>query len=623
VIPDQGLEMLSGALTALVYAAAVIGVGVTALRAALGSERFHGSIREEGRGTAVVLAFVVGQGLVGLGWLVLALAGMLTPHSVGLFVLFGCLALWLSSRGMWAGRETEVSPGADPAFYRWLRRGLLLLLVLRSLAALLPTKNDDALITYLVTPLMVAFTHALRLQPSVPLHGLMPLQVETHWAALFSVSHETAVTFWDYLCSLGTLGALAAIARHFSSDGRVRVVALLMMLTTTGFILLMGAGKPDNASTQFALAALLWILIAPLPSPRAFFLSGLCVGWALGSRYTAFVVIPAWLVLLLRRARLRPTLLAPAALGAALAWGPMLFKNWLLVRNPLAPLFGDPDSPWTWQVPEHAWNLSWLDVLVHPFVWTFADRRDMLGNISPLFVGLFAPWVLFRKSPAVRRSRGALALGALIILTWLVVETRALHTRFLLPGLALAAVGLAPAFVAMDDALWGRRALQVTARLGLATLLGFWVTVSSWEAWGALRYATGLDGREDRYRRKEGYDAAVWLNENVPAASRVSLMGFGPVRYLLRPDILQNAESTAELTRTLAAARSQPWPAALAWLARSGRFSHIVVDRALIGSLADPSQGLHGHVAFTGDRYAVLRLDGNARPRLTAAAASR
>jgi hypothetical protein len=577
----------------------------------------------------VGLAFVLGQGLVGSGWLVLALAGVLTPRAVTLFSLFGCLALWLSSRGMWARRGEGEASERTSGFYEWMRRGLLLLLVLRGLAALVPTKNDDALIMYLVTPLMVAFTHALRLQPYVAQHGLMPLQVEMHWAALFSISQETAVTFWDYLCALCTLATLAAIGRRFWGDGRVRVVALLMMLTTAAFILLMGGGKPDNASTQFALAALLWLLIGRLPAGRDVFLSGLCVGWALASRYTAFVVIPAWLVLVLRRARRRPALLAAAAQGAALAWAPMLVKNWLLVRNPLAPLFGDPDSPWTWSVPGHhlrAWNLSWLDVLFHPLVWTFGDRRDMLGNISPLFVGLFIPWVLCRDAPEVRRSRGPLALGALTILTWVALEARALHTRFLLAGLALVAIGLAPAFVAMDDALRGRPALRVAARLSLVALLGFWITVSSWEAWGAVRYAAGRDRLEDRYRRKEGYDAAAWLDRNVPATARVSLVGFGPFRYLLRPDILQNSESTPELLTTLAAVRTEPWPAALAWLARSGGFSHIVAERETIERLADPSSGgLHGQVVFTGDRYAVLWLGGNdhARSPLTAGAAAR
>ena len=615
--------MLSGALTALVYAVAVLGAGVLALRAALGFERLRDWSRD-GRGTVVLLAFVLGQGLVGFGWLVLALAGVLTPRAVTLFLPFGCLALWLSSRGVWPGRGTAEASGTDRGFYGWIWRGLVVLLVLRGLAALMPTKNDDALIMYMVTPLMVAFTHALRLQPYVAQHGLMPLQVEMHWAALFSVSRETAVTFWDYLCALGTLGLLAAIGRRFSGDGRVRVVALLMMLTTAGFGLLMGAGKPDNASTQFALAALLWLLVVPLPAGRAALLSGLCVGWALASRYTAFVVIPAWLVLLLRRGRPRPAALAPAALGAALGWAPMLFKNWLLVRNPLAPLFGDPDSPWTWRVPDHAWNLSWLDVLFHPIVWTFGDRRDMLGNISPLFLGLIVPWVLCRDAPDVRRSRGPLALGALTVLTWLALEARALHTRFLLAGLALAAVGLAPAFVAMDDALRGRRALQIAARLSLVGLLGFWLTVSSWEAWGTLRYAAGRDRLEDRYRRKDGYDAAAWLNQNVEQAARVSLMGFGQYRYLLRPDILQNSESTAEFLRTRATARTEPWPAWLAWRARSGGFSHVVADRSLIARFADrSSEGLPWRVVFTGDRYAVLALEPTARAPLTAAAASR
>jgi hypothetical protein len=612
MIPAQTLGVVSGVFTGLVYAAAVLGTGALALRAALGPNRVRDWTRRDGPITVAVLAFVTGQGLSGFLWLTVALVGALDPHAVRLFALGGCLGLCLSWRTVLASGHEEQASDNGPGFYGWMRRGIAALLALHGLAALLPTRNDDALMMYLVTPLMVAFTHGLDFQPYVLGHGLMPLQVEMHWAALFSVSNETAVTFWDYLCSLGTLGALAAVGMRFSRDSRTVTVLLLMMLTTPGFTLLMGVGKPDNAAAQFGLAALAWLMVGPLPARRAILLSGLCLGWALGSRYTAFVLIPAWLVLLFRLVSPRLALLGPAAMGVALAWIPMLFKNWLLVGYPLAPLFGNPDSLWLWRMSDAAWNLSWVDVLFHPFVWTFAHRPHMLGNISPLFLGLLFPWLLCRDALDVRRSRAALALGALTVMTWIAIEARALHTRYLFVGLALAAIGLAPAFVAIDEALGRRRRLQITGRTGLVFLLGFWLAVSGWGAWEAVRYTAGRDRRADRYRRKEGYDAAEWLNANVTASARVSLLGFKSYRYLLRPDILQGSESTAELERTWHAARMAPSPAVLTQLATSGGFSYVVAKRGVIALLVEalpPHRGgPGGRVAFMGDQYAVLAL---------------
>jgi hypothetical protein len=243
------------------------------------------------------------------------------------------------------------------------------------------------------------------------------------------------------------------------------------------------------------------------------------------------------------------------------------------------------------RVPEAAWNLSWTDVLFHPFVWTFGDRPYMLSNISPLFLGFLVPWLLCRDATGVRRGRAALALGMLTVATWLVVAARALHTRYLLVGLALLAIGLAPAFVAFDEALGGERRLRLAGRAALVLLLGFWLAVSGWTAGEAIRYAAGLTRREDRYRRKEGYDVAEWLNAHVAVGERVSLRDYGPYRYFLRPDILAGSESRVELEGV-----SEP-----------ARFRHVVGRR---GAVAPQAQALPGgsRLAFTGRQYVVFTL---------------
>ena len=72
---------------------------------------------------------------------------------------------------------------------------MVILALLRGFIALLPPAVDDALHWYLVPPKVIAASHRLEFQPFVsPNNGLYPLQVEMHWAALFSVANETAVT---------------------------------------------------------------------------------------------------------------------------------------------------------------------------------------------------------------------------------------------------------------------------------------------------------------------------------------------------------------------------------------------------------------------------------------------
>ena len=605
----QTLAVLGGVLVALVYAFAVLGIGALTVRVCLGSQTVREWTRRDGPWAAVALAFITGQGLVGLLWLGLALAGALVSQAVWSFVVGGWLALFLSRTSFFAQGFLRRNVEDKPGLYGWIRRGILLLLILRALSAMLPTKNDDALLMYLVTPRMVAFSHTLEFQPYVMQHGLMPLQIEMHWAALFAVSNETAVTFWDYLCSLGTLAALAALGTTFQLESRAASVLLLTMVTTPAFTLLMGGGKPDNAAAQFGLAAFLWLQASQVGASRAALLSGLCLGWSLASRYTSFILGFAWLLTLVRTRgpRSRLGLFVAATLGASIAWAPMLFKNWLFVGYPLAPLLGDPNSFWFWRVSDAVWNLSWVDVLLYPFVWTFGDRPFMLGNVSPLFLGLLVPWFIYRNAPAVYRVRAPLGLGMLVLGTWVVFQARALHTRYLLVGLALAAVGLAPAYVAFDQALAERPRLQVGARAGLVLLLGFWLTVSSWSAYEAVRYAAGLDHRSDRYRRKDGYDVAEWLNARVAVGERVSLLGYSQYRYLLRPDILESSESRTELEWAWKAPRDQAWATTLARLSIQGGFRHVVAPREAAQSLVEalPRDSL---LAFTGRRYVVLTL---------------
>ena len=146
------------------------------------------------------------------------------------------------------------------------------MLALRAVASVLPTRNDDALLLYLFSPRLIAAAHGIAFQPAVLHNGLLPQQVEIHWAALFAVSNETAVTVWDFLCALGTLGTVYVLARVVTADRGVALVAVLVLATSPAFTLLMGAGKPDDAGAQFGICAFaftLWASARPREEVRA------------------------------------------------------------------------------------------------------------------------------------------------------------------------------------------------------------------------------------------------------------------------------------------------------------------------------------------------------------------
>lgn len=599
---------VAAVLVTLVYATAAAGAGMLVLRSVSAWERIP-QIR--GTLSSACVAFVVGQGVLGAVWLVLALQHRLTAAAVWIVTATGWVCLFAGAR-RWPWGDAPSDSDRPDGFYRRLRVGILLLVVLRGLGSLLPTRNDDALTVYLVAARAIAASHALRFEPSVALHHqLMPLQSELHGAALFAISNEAAVTLWDFLCGAAVLALVYLLARAVSQGTHAASTAVFMMATTAGFITLAGAGKADITATQFGFAAFLWLLLGP-PTRAALFLSGLSLGWALASRYSSAILVPAWLFALYRLYRRGP---APALWGALLAFMPMLIKNWILIGEPLAPMLGDPDRFWLWHEYESNRNLAWSDLALYPLVWSFGERAHMLGNASPLYLGFLPFWFSRRRSAEVGAARPALVLGALILVTWLLLEPRTLHTRWLLVPLALLAVGLAPAFVAADAALQERPRLRLWERWGLGVLLAFWLAASAWGAVQSLSYLAGRQTRAQWYARKAAYDVADWLNRNVGPRERVALRNLTKNRYFLGPSILDQSESAEELQAAWELRRTltpQAWSAEDWRLANRGRYRYVVFPNAdVAASLAThPSHrsGTVPSIAFAGREFTVVEV---------------
>jgi hypothetical protein len=430
--------------------------------------------------------------------------------------------------------------------------------------ALGPPSVDDALWVYLPSAKVIAFNHTLTFQPfNSPHYGLYPLQVDLHWAALFTIANETAVQVWDYLCALSLLSGVGLLAWSLTSNHRVAGMVILILFSTPGFYDLMGAAKADNAATQYGVAACAWLLFLPTLGRRAVICAGLCAGWAIASRYTNIILLPALIVFFaMLMVHFHGNTLSPrtirasksawvahllvGALAVGVAVSPMLIKNWLLVGCPLAPHIGCQDTYWAGLYGYSRQNLAVVDLLFYPFIWTFARRADMLGNISPLFIGLLPSFLLTYRSYSLVRSTYPAGLAGLAALaTWLLIEPLILFTRWLLIPLALFTIPLGEALVALEEELHYTRASRWLVRSAIFMTF-FFLLFQSRSVVYAIRYVAAIDKKDAQYTSKLYYDVAVWLNTHVQPGQHVALKEYGGYYYFINADILLSSESAEE-----------------------------------------------------------------------------
>lgn len=644
MFPSQTAQVLIGLLVALLYAGAVLAIGVLFLMVTMGKQARTNVRARIGLFGFQWLGFVVGQGILGVAWLILSLAGILHAWFIGIVCalawFLGCVIVLAfrrqaarAVRPMWA---SFLSFRRSQSWYFWVGMGIVIVGMLRGVIALLPTEVADALWVYLAHARVIADSHTLKLQPFVhPNFALLPLQVEMHWAALFALANETAVTVWDYLCALSFLSGIGFLAWSLTSSRRVVLLAVLMMLSTPGFYLMMGGGKTDNAAAQYGMAAFLWLVLWPILGHRSVILAGLCVGWAMAGRYTNVIILPALIVfavVVVQRTwkawpvdaagkHLKGSWVTNALLGcvsAGLAGAPMLMKNWLLVGCPLAPQFGCQGTFWAniYRIAHaHRQNISSVDLLSYPFVWTFAHREDMLGNISPLYIG-FLPFLLaYHRVSTVQSALIAGLAGLVSMSMWWLVKPLILYTRWLLIPLGLLAVPLSASVVAAEQDLRHSHIAHWLVRGAILIILVFLLFQSRAIVY-SIRYVTSIDSRTARYESMPGYEVSAWLNAHMQPGQRVALYTSWIYPYFMDPTHLLNSESAEELQwlwEHYGSLSPSSWTADF-WhfYARNG-FTYVIVAKELVDEAvaAWPDNLARGQpqVVFVGRNAVILRIE--------------
>jgi hypothetical protein len=385
---------------------------------------------------SLALQAALGMGVLGVSVLVVGALGFIRPIAGwGAYLLLGIILRkdiikwWRYWKGLspilreagWVGRSIAV--------------GVFLILSFTLVTALAPPWKYDALVYHLALPQIYLAAERFIYVPEIMYWGMPQLgEMLYTWTMALAGAQAAVVVGWaiGVLALVGVLGYVSA--RLDATAAWVSVAALL-----SGFSLasLLSWGYVEWLQLFYGLAFLVALDLWMQTNQRqTALLAGIFAGMALGVKYTAGILLPCGLVVILcqtwRKSSLT-RLLADwfqFALVVGLTASPWLMKNWLATGNPIYPfLFPsgamDPTRlefiqgglPWG----------NWQDVAFLPFRATFLGIEGAPGysaSIGPIFLAL-GPLAFLSWSAQIKERRQTITLAALIsitgILIWMVV----------------------------------------------------------------------------------------------------------------------------------------------------------------------------------------------------------
>ena len=336
-----------------------------------------------------------------------------------------------------------------------------------------------------------------------------------------------------------------------------QLLFLLLVLTTTAFVDLLGDGKIDLASNAIVLASVYWFLRSlQKPNRLYFFFSGFFSGFAIIAKPFNVVLLGVFFLLLTisylwlaedKVVYFKSFMYAsPGLLLPILFWGiTILIVNDVLLGNPLASLSSVNSGINDW--PVYLTNEQRIRyILFYPFVITYNGIFDAMGFITPLFL-VFLPFYLIkeaRKIHTITRELIFICLSAFVTLfIWItafksvfIFEVRYVLFLWILLYLPLAQL--------MDNVMQRSLFAQVGIQVILAALLLF-MTVRIFYI--SLATYSPIDQRGVPHCND--LPMCIFFNPvNQLANSGDRVLVLSAFRYYLRPDLLACSSEREDYT---------------------------------------------------------------------------
>lgn len=512
-----------------------------------------------------VIAFVLGQGVLGSVFLIPALMGWFTKPV--LLAMITPLALF----GLWKiGPCLHAMPSATRknllAFYKapFIWQSLTFftaLLLLAGAAGVAGWIDGDARAFYLALPKVVAASHRLLPLPGYEGFTSVGLLAEMQLAALFLLDMPGASPrLFSWISGLAGAVLLAAIARTSGLGRRGQLLSVVMLLTSSAVAYFWGQGKTDLFAAIFALAGVLFALkncneLAGRKS--AMILAGFFTGFALVAKLSYIVAFLPVIFVLLFWTDLHSYWLNRSTIGAAqkllkecsghglifigallIPLVPHLLKNYILL-NTLVDTYGTHNY--------FSDETTRRIVLTYP-VWPFfGSFWAQYGNLSPLMLA-FLPvliWVLWKDRRWNAPVMAILVAGVAGLLAWIVLFPSVPMPRYFLATLLLFIVPVAWAMERVSHAdRWLNYAVVLVA---LACMLIF---AKSWNkeffrVASAYQYLLGEQSEKNLHMNevlsRNVYEA---INQSAKPGERVYLGSY--FRFWLRPDLIQSTNGKVD-----------------------------------------------------------------------------
>jgi hypothetical protein len=373
-------------------------------------------------------AFLLGQTVSSCVFLVLAGLFRITRDStiigVIFMVLIGAYPLSMAIRMAWKDQSLKMKGLPEQMFSRlllWLGIAVLFLPLLSSSARL----SYDSVAIYFSGAKATAMASRIQYfaNDSFIVSSFHP---GIQYTAIILIFGDQAARMYSWVGAVISIIFVLGLGERLGLSRSASVILLSLVLTSTAFLDLMGDGKIDLIVAASALAAIYWIVHSLVSSSRygVAVLVGLVAGFAVISRPFNGFLLPLFILsfymtyhVIAGRGKghdLKYIIIFLS--GIAVGTIPLLlfhlFANWMILGEPLAFLANASilnTSVWQWSFDPMD---IWVYRVLYPFVITFVNSPQSLGNISPLLLA-FTP--MFFIPDFIRKMRLSAELIALLV----------------------------------------------------------------------------------------------------------------------------------------------------------------------------------------------------------------
>ena len=481
--------------------------------------------------------------------------------------------------------------------------------------------NGDAAAFYMVLPKLLVETQKLSLLGSYEAFMTIGLHGELHFAALMMFGAKWGAKFitWPIGIACGIL--LAAIAHQTGIKHRGKLITILLVFTSTAFIMLIGDGKTDLFGAAMGCAAFYWIFSNEIESRNVqYFIIGIFSGFSVIAKISYLPLVLPCIILLtcwdhfasngkdigISQKRI-------FALGLKYVWLfigmviPFIIhftKNWVLFSEPFAPFFYLDKNPFiddwanqSWFLPETVAKI----IFTYPLALVYGKYPMQYGNLSVLLLSFFPLLFLMPRRKHLWKNKifQIAVIGMVGVVIWVILRPGVFAPRYILYTLLFL---ILPVAAATESVLKYEQHPRLMS--GAITLLCL-IYLIGFNSILILKNSERFKDNEERIALKK---ASYHLNQSVGHDERVLFLN--SFTYWLRPDLLNSLSNSLEIqTLKNSSSSEEAWE----YLLKRG-FRYVLIDsetyqkKAKILNLDQIPDVIAVEEIFNKQNYSILKM---------------